>query len=216
MVGEQAVGRYDEREQPRLQPSGVTAAHGAAAHQDERLPHHFEDVVSGEEQEQVRERDEHKVPFVLVHLGADEAFKSACEPSHRVLAQYPLARGPRPCHPRVSRSRPAVGIANPMPIAPPVTVAHFPYTIRARSEKHSSSRRGSTPILPPDGGHMDPRCRPSARNVGRDDRTSSEVERTRSRDIGTHTADLSHLFWSGRPSRRYEMHGSGFMPGGGR
>jgi hypothetical protein len=39
----------------------------------------LQDLVGGEEQEQVRKRDQHESPLALVHVCSDEALEAACE-----------------------------------------------------------------------------------------------------------------------------------------
>ena len=76
-VRERAVGGNDQEQQARLHPARVAAPDGAAAQQDERLAYHLEDVVGGQQQEQVREEQEHQVPLALVNVGTDQPLDRA-------------------------------------------------------------------------------------------------------------------------------------------
>ena len=76
-IRQRAVDRDDQEQQARLHSARVAAADGAAAQQDERLANHLEDVVGGEQQEQVREEQQHQVPLAVVNVGADQPFDRA-------------------------------------------------------------------------------------------------------------------------------------------
>ena len=90
-VGERAVGGDDQEQQARLHPARVAAADRPAAHQDERLADDLEDVVGGQQQEQVREEQQHQVPLAFVNVGADQPFDRASQSSecgrHGLLAR---------------------------------------------------------------------------------------------------------------------------------
>ena len=73
-VGQRAVSRDDQEQQARLHPARVAAADRPAAQQDQGFPDHLEDVVGGQQQEQVGEEQQHQVPLAVVNVGADQPF----------------------------------------------------------------------------------------------------------------------------------------------
>src|SRR5450432_163407 len=69
-IGEGPIYRDEQREQHRLDATSVTLLHGAATEEEERLSEDLEDVVGGQQAEQVREEEQDQGPLAVSDVSA--------------------------------------------------------------------------------------------------------------------------------------------------